>query len=74
MARFVFALLIALLFMNAVYAISSLEAQTVAERYLIAKESTEIRPIKLVDYGKDSYWVVTILSHNEGCKSPGQCD
>ena len=57
-----FALLFALLIIPAAYAISSLEAQTVAERYLIAKESTEIMPIKLVDYGKDSYWVVTILS------------
>ncbi len=61
-ARAVFALLIALLFMQGVYAISSLEAQTVAERYLIANESTEIKPFKLVDYGNDSYWIVAILS------------
>lgn len=61
-ARAVFAVLVVLLFMQGVYSISSLEAQTVAERYLIAKESTEIRPIKLVDYGKDSYWIVAILS------------
>ena len=57
-----FALLFALLLIPAAYAISSLDAQTTAERYLIGKESTEIKPIKTIDYGKDSYWVVAILS------------